>query len=119
MSSLLDKSPATSLLRRQLILLAALFLALLLIGWTAAYSALLGGLIVIISNAYLAHKVFRPYRAQQPEKLLGAYYRAMIGKMLITISLFTVVFVLITPLNIVSLVLTYLLIQIVPSVTNF
>lgn len=119
MSSLTDKTPAYAILKRQAIILAAFFLALLIVGWVHAYSALLGGAIVILSNAYLANKIFGHYQAQQPDRLVNNYYRATIGKMIVTISLFVLVFLLVSPISIESFIAAYLLVQILPNVTNF
>ena len=71
-------------------LLVALVLALH--GRVAAYSALTGGLIFVVANAYAAWRAFAPLPLESAEGALANLYRAEFGKLVIIASLFIAVF---------------------------
>jgi F0F1-type ATP synthase assembly protein I len=98
-------------------LLVTLLLAFLLLalGWAWSYSALMGGAIVTLTTALFAHKVFVPYRAQQPGQVLGQFYGAEVQKIVLTACLFGIVVSTVTEVNIVALFGTYFVVQLVPS----
>lgn len=101
-------------------LLATIVLSVLLLvyNYTAAYSALAGGLIATVANAWFALKVFRVKAANTPETLLTTFYVGEIYKFIFTGAMFVMVFVTIKPVNVVVLLLTYLLIHMTPAVVN-
>jgi ATP synthase protein I len=64
----------------------------------AANSFLLGGLILIVPNAWFALSVFRWRGASVARQAVRASYAAEIGKFLLTIAGFAVVFATVRPL---------------------
>jgi len=80
------------------IILALLFA--LVMSLNAACSALLGGLVCIIPNAYFASKLFQFHGARAAKQIVNSFYKAEALKIIVSIILFTAVFVLcrITPL---------------------
>ena len=89
-----------------LILLAqaavALAVALGLAFWQgrlAAVSALLGGAIVVIPNAFLAARLLTPGAGSSGKSLLRAAWLGEIGKLVLTALLFTIVLVTIRPIS--------------------
>nr|WP_255666567.1 MULTISPECIES: F0F1 ATP synthase subunit I [unclassified Legionella] len=66
----------------------------------AASSALLGGMVCIVPNAYFASKLFKYQGARSAKKIVNSFYKGEALKIVISIFLFTAVFLLfkITPL---------------------
>lgn len=77
----------------------AIFCALVF-NMNSAYSVILGGLVCIIPNAYFAIKVFKYQGARAAKQIVNGFYKGEALKIIISILLFTAVFVLcrITPL---------------------
>ncbi|KTD72421.1 F0F1 ATP synthase subunit I [Legionella tucsonensis] len=69
-------------------------------GANAASSALLGGMVCIVPNAYFASKLFQYQGARSAKKIVNSFYKGEALKIVISIFLFTAVFLLfkITPL---------------------
>lgn len=65
----------------------------------AATSALLGGMVCIIPNAYFANKLFKYHGARAAKQIVNSFYKGEALKIILSIFLFTAVFVLcrITP----------------------
>ncbi len=78
------------------VVLAALFWGMK--GTVSAYSALLGGLTCVIPNAFLALRLVVPRRDPGPGALVRAAYIGEIGKLALTVLIFTIVFTLVRPL---------------------
>ena len=72
------------------VLIAAI--AIPLSGATAAISALLGGLVSIIPNAYFARKLFQYQGARAAKQIVNSFYIGEALKMGLTIALFILVF---------------------------
>jgi len=87
----------------QLLVSLALALVLLFFGTVEAYSALLGGLICVIPNAYLAGRLLMKSGAGDSRVFLRAAFTGEVIKLLLTGALFAVVFVNIKPLNVLVL----------------
>ncbi|WP_227369293.1 F0F1 ATP synthase subunit I [Halomonas sp. M20] len=68
-------------------------------GGPAAVSALLGGLVCLLPNAYFAWRAFRYQGAQFAQDIIKSFYRAEAGKFVLTAALFTLVFVAVPPSN--------------------
>ena len=68
-------------------------------GATAGYSALLGGLICVLPNAFLALRMVAGTMGGDPRRALTATYIGAAGKLILTAALFTAVFVLVRPLR--------------------
>jgi len=76
--------------------------AVALLGWNAvvAYSALLGGLIQIIPQAWFARQAFRYAGARRVQSIVSAMYWGETGKVVLSAVLFTATFLLVSPLNV-------------------
>jgi ATP synthase protein I len=86
--------------------------------FTIAYSSLTGGLIATLANAWFALKVFRLKPTVKPEILLTAFYVGEIYRFIFTGAMFVIAFVLIKPLSVVALLVTYFLIHLTPALVN-
>lgn len=78
-------------------------------GVTASYSALLGGLIALLPNAFFAYKAFRYFGARSAREIVQAIWSGAMGKWILTAVLFALVFVGIRQLDIAALFVGYLL----------
>ena len=79
---------------------AALAVALwALFGHVAGYSALLGSLTCVIPNAFLALRLVAPRRDPGARALIRAAYIGELGKLGLTVLMFSIVFVLVRPLS--------------------
>jgi ATP synthase protein I len=91
---------------------AALFI---IFDLTAAFSALVGGLVSVAANAIFAIRLFDDNSSWQAEQLTASLYRGLIGKYFLTIALFVLAVVVIEPLNIPALFAVYLWVQVSPA----
>lgn len=78
------------------VVLAAVFWGLK--GHVAGYSALLGSLTCVIPNAFLALRLAVPRRDPGARALIQAAYIGELGKIALTVLMFSVVFTLVRPL---------------------
>ena len=76
--------------------LAAVFWGLA--GGVAGYSALLGSLTCVIPNAFLATRIVLARRDESARALLRAAYMGELGKLGLTVLMFSIVFVTVRPL---------------------
>jgi len=67
-------------------------------GRIAGYSALLGGLTCVIPNAFLALRLVAPRRDAGARGLVRAAYIGEVGKIALTVLMFSLVFTLVRPL---------------------
>lgn len=95
-----------------------LFAVSFIFDFTIAYSSLTGGLIATMANAWFALKVFRSKPTIKPEVLLTTFYVGEIYKFVFTGAMFVMAFVMIKPINVVALLVTYFLIHLTPAVIN-
>jgi|GEM_PF-1183148 len=102
----------------QLLMTFVLSAILLIFDCVVAYSSLAGGLIATLANAWFAIKVFRVKPTVAAETLLTTFYVGEIYKFVFTGAMFVVAFVLIKPLSVVALLVTYFLIHMTPVVVN-
>ena len=103
-SSSPQASPVVRVLLLQLgssVLLAMLFWGFG--GRISGFSALLGGLICLIPNAYLALRLTLPRSDRGASGLVQAAYIGELGKIVLTVLLFGVVFSLVRPIDPVAL----------------
>ena len=68
-------------------------------GKVVGYSALLGSLICVIPNAFLALRLVVPRRDPGAEALIRAAWIGETGKLALTVLFFTMVFTLVKPLS--------------------
>lgn len=92
-------NPVAKILLGQLLSSAVLALLFWGIGGRiAGYSALLGGLTCVIPNAFLALRLVVPRRDAGARGLVAAAYIGEIGKIALTVLMFSLVFTLVRPL---------------------
>ena len=94
--------------------LTTLFVALaawLVKGQVAAYSALLGGFICWLPSCYFAYRAFRYKGARAADKIVRSMYAGEVGKMFLTMALFTMVFVRVRPLDALALFAGFMIVQ--------
>ena len=80
------------------------------------YSVLVGGMIYLLPNIYLALYAFRLKGTQAAEHLLMSFYRGEMGKFLLSGVGFAVAFTLIKPLDVFLLFSTYIALIIIQSI---
>ena len=68
-------------------------------GSTAAVSALLGGMVAVIPNAFLAARLLAPGAGNSARALMRSAWLGEIGKLLLTALLFGVVFGVVRPIS--------------------
>lgn len=101
MNKQLSKRGITRLLLVQLsITLFLVVFCALAFNINAAVSALLGGIVCVIPNACFASKLFKYQGARSAKQIVNSFYQGEALKIVLSIILFTAVFVLfrITPL---------------------
>ena len=82
-------------------------------GKIAGYSALLGSLICVIPNAFLALRLLVPRTDPGAKALVGAAWIGEIGKLALTVLFFTLVFSLVRPLSAAALFAGFITTQLV------
>jgi len=87
-----------------ILLQCGIVLGLALVGWGVwgrgtAFSALTGGLVAAIPNAFFAWCAFRYQGSAQARNIVKSFYQAEAGKFGLTAVLFTLVFVAVPPSN--------------------
>lgn len=92
---------------------------LLVIDKVYAWSSLAGGMTATLANAYFAWKVFAKQQESEPEQILATYYRAEVGKIILTVLLFIGAIKLIKPISIVTLMGVYLFNVLIPWLASF
>lgn len=80
------------------------------LGWTGAYSLLLGGLICAIPNAYFAVKAFQYRGARAAQKIVRAFYLGETIKLLMMSAGFLLSFIFVEPLNTLALFAGFILV---------
>ncbi|NNJ97155.1 MAG: hypothetical protein HKP12_08340 [Gammaproteobacteria bacterium] len=87
-------------------------------GWTEAYSALAGGSIATLANAWFAFKVFSRKPSERADIVLRSFYWGELNKILFTCAMFVAAFVLIRPVNAAALLAVYFFVHMTPAVVN-
>jgi ATP synthase protein I len=82
-------------------------------GEVAAKSALLGGLAVVVPNAFLAARVFTPSRDLSATAMIGAAWVGQIGKWLLTALLFGLIFGFVRPIEPLAVFASFIAAQLV------
>jgi ATP synthase protein I len=82
-------------------------------GHVGGYSALLGSLITVLPNAFLALRLAVPRREPGAQALVRAAYIGELGKLALTVLLFVLVFTLVRPLSAVALFAGFIATQMV------
>lgn len=87
-----NSSNIGTLLLVQIALVGISSVVVLTLGSVQALSWFIGGTISIVSNSYLAFKLISR-RSADPNRVLGMMYAGEIGKIVITATLFAIIFV--------------------------
>lgn len=103
------KHPALAVSCVQLALLSPIVLVLAVMSKTLAYSALLGGVLFILPNAYFTAYAFRYSAADSAERVARAFYWGQFGKFVLTLVGFAVVLRMVQPLHVPILIAVYCL----------
>ena len=94
-----SKKQAISFIKSQLLLTVVISVILLVFDGVKAYSALTGGLVATIANAWFAYKVFSVSPDSAAESMIASAYMGEIHKILLIGALFICAFVLIKPIQ--------------------
>ena len=103
----------------QLLVTLLISVICLLLGGLYASSALLGGSIATLANAYFAWKVFAKQHETSAEQILVTYYGAEVGKIILTVMFFVAVIMIVKPLSMATLVVAYVLNYMIPLLASF
>ena len=118
----MHKASTTQVRRIILIqMLATLVISVFLLVFDKVYawSSLAGGMTATLANAYFAWKVFAKQQESEPEQILATYFRAEVGKIILTVLLFIAAIKLIKPISIVTLMGVYLFNVMIPWLASF
>lgn len=95
------KQPIISILLAQALVSGFVAGALAIwLGRTAGVSALLGGVVAVVPNAFLAARLIAPKAGSSAQAMLKAAWLGEIGKLLLTALLFAAVFVSVRPISV-------------------
>lgn len=111
-SPLVDRRLARQLSIAQFIVMptVAVF-AGLLFDLTTAKSAVLGAFVAWLGSAYFAWQAFRQSGANASKSILGGFYRGMVGKFVIVVVGFSLVFAMVRPLSAGAVLIGFALVQ--------
>ena len=105
-----NKSAAYRILAVEAILTALLSLLLFItVDSVAAWSAAIGGLAYIVPNLYFTKYVFRHSAAESANLVVRWFYVGEAIKVVATVLIFSIAFLLVKPLNAAALFITYIL----------
>jgi ATP synthase protein I len=111
-----DKLRAERAVKAQVAFTVVVSLALIFASVVVSYSALIGGLIATLANAYFAKQVFIEYRAGSTGHLLAKIYAAEIKKLVLVGALFAAAIAWIDPLSVGTLFSVFIIVHLVPSI---
>ena len=103
------RPPVETWIAIQLGTLLAISALWLLAGLTAAYSALIGGLIYWLPNAWFARRAFKIQGAGAMRDVFAQIMSGEIAKLLLTAVLFAAAFIAVEPIHVAALFFTYCL----------
>ncbi len=90
----------------------------LLQGWQAAYSAWFGGLTALIPNVYFTYKAFQYFGARSIGVIVQSFWTGEMGKLILTAVLFALLFLGVKPLNVFTLFIGYIMVQVTSAVAS-
>ena len=93
------RPPAHRISVAQIVILPVLCVGLGFWNPLTAYSALLGGLIAVLPHAWFTYRVFRNSGARSARQIAHGSYAAEVGKLVLAIAGFGVVFAMVKPLS--------------------
>ena len=91
-------------------------LPLAVLGREHLWSGLAGGAIATLGNALFLLRVFVPYRAQEPGRLLGGIYGAELQKIILIALLFAAAITWLQPLSPIALFGVFFVVQVMPVI---
>jgi len=110
----INKTAAYKLLGIQLVISVGVALLLMLYsGRESAWSALLGGLIFILPNAYFTRSAFRGNERESPDFIVRWFFIGEAGKFFLTVVMFALCFVWVEYLRVRVLFVMYILMIII------
>lgn len=112
----LDENFVRKALRYQAIFTLLLAAGLTALGVEHGYSALIGGGAATIANGLFAYWAFKPYRAQQPGRIVARIYGAELLKIAFVTLIFVSAFLWLRPLSVMALLGCFLIVHLVPAV---
>lgn len=98
----------------QLVVTLGMSAVALAFGDVYGKSALAGGLIATLANAWFAKQAFRNPTEKDPKQILSTVYRAEISKVILTLLMFVAAIRLVRQLHIITLVSTYFICTLIP-----
>jgi ATP synthase protein I len=93
------RPPVHRITLAQLALLGSLCLGILAFDRVVAYSVLSGGVIAIVPQAYFAMLAFRWRGARSARAIARSSYAGVVGKFLLSVAGFAVVFAVVRPID--------------------
>jgi ATP synthase protein I len=111
-SQTIKRPPVYRIIQMQLGMSGLMALVFFLRSPEAAISALVGGLICAIPNAYFIYKVFKYSGAQQVGHVLRSFYQGVTWKLVLTAIGFAAAFTLINSLDFLALFSTFIVVQV-------
>lgn len=93
------RPPVHRITLAQLALLGLLSLGMLAVNKVVAYSVLCGGLVAIVPQAYFAMLAFRWRGAQSAREIARSSYAGVVGKFLLSLAGFALVFAVVRPIH--------------------
>ncbi|MGR6871937.1 ATP synthase subunit I [Pseudomonas sp. HK3] len=112
MSQTIKRPPVYRITLFQLGLSGVIALLFMLKSQEAAISALAGGLICAVPNAYFIHKAFKYSGAQQMGYVLRSFYQGGTWKIVLTAIGFVAAFKLIHPIDFLALFSAFIAVQV-------
>lgn len=103
----ITRPPLLKIYGLQALILVLVATSLLLVDLVTAKSALIGGLISVLPNAYFARLAFRHRGARAASAVAQSFYRGEAGKFVMTAVLFALVFSSVKPLQVEALFIAY------------
>lgn len=97
--AVIARPPVHRIALAQLVVLGPMCLLLLAFDRVCAYSALSGGMIAILPQAYFAFVAFRRRGAKSARAIARASYAGEVGKFLLSVTGFAVVFATLRPID--------------------
>jgi len=82
-----------------------------LFDWVVAMSAALGALIGWLGSAYFARQAFKRFGASASQQVLAGFYRGALGKFVIVVVGFGLVFAMVRPLSAGAVLIGFVLVQ--------
>ena len=117
--AVIARPPVHRIALAQLGVLGPLCISLLAFDRVSAYSALSGGLIAVLPQAYFAFVAFRRRGAKSASAIARASYAGEVGKFLLSVAGFAVVFATLRPIDGLAVFAGYLVMLVVQIIGSW